>query len=312
MSVDMRERTRGPLAAPDRPAPLPPAPREESWFPFEEPHRNSAKPAGVAAACSLLAHIVLFLLMATILFSMPRTGTDLTIESALGEDDGVEQIAETPAFEVVSVEGLSDSIDSAAAIDAATQAARSDGINPMELAGGALARSGGEGPQIGFFGTRAGGATFAFVVDSSGSMRGKRFERACAELKRSLRELQSWQQFAVVFYNDNAIPLFYPDSATRLYPASRTTRNRAYRWISRLQAGGSTEPAEALQQALDLRPDVIFFLTDGEIPPEARAVVQAANRYNTIVHTIAFESREGEAILKAIAYDNKGRYRYVE
>ena len=152
-------------------------------------------------------------------------------------------------------------------------------------------------------------------MEDPGSERGPaktRFVRALEELNSSLNDLKTWQKFEVIFYSDGPIPLFHPDSKAKLHPASRTVRKKVAKWIGQLVPGGGTQPADALRQALDLKPDVIFFLTDGVIPPETRDVVKQANRYNTIVHTVAFTSREGEAVLKGIAEDNRGRYRYVK
>lgn len=194
-------------------------------------------------------------------------------------------------------------------------------MNPAELAGAAMAATGTDGPKVGFFGTRESGVSFVFVVDASGSMEDQvsregpprtRFMLALNELQKSLADLKTWQKFAIIFYNNGPIPLFAPDSEARLYPATVSMRKKATKWMGQLIPGGSTRPEDALRQALELRPDVVFFLTDGEIPPEARDVVKEYNKYKTIVHTVAFSSHEGEAILQAIAKDNRGRYRYVK
>ncbi len=89
-------------------------------------------------------------------------------------------------------------------------------------------------------------------------------------------------------------------------------RKRASRWIKNQRASGGTRPEEAVRIALALKPDVIYLLTDGEIPAETREVAHDFNLYDSVIHTIAFQTRSGEAILKGIAKDNHGRYRFVE
>jgi hypothetical protein len=64
--------------------------------------------------------------------------------------------------------------------------------------------------------------------------------------------------------------------------------------------------------ALEMKPDVIFFLSDGAFVRTARTVAKEANRHGTIIHTIAFEYDGGQVLLKGIAEDNHGRYRFVK
>ncbi len=57
---------------------------------------------------------------------------------------------------------------------------------------------------------------------------------------------------------------------------------------------------------------MIYFLTDGEIPPTTRDTVKRLNHaHKTVIHTIAFGTEEGADMLKAIARDNGGKYQFV-
>ena len=60
-----------------------------------------------------------------------------------------------------------------------------------------------------------------------------------------------------------------------------------------------------------MEPDVIFFLTDGEIPEETPDVVRRANRRGTVIHTTAFENEGDEGILRKIAEENGGTFRII-
>src|SRR5262249_52423412 len=62
--------------------------------------------------------------------------------------------------------------------------------------------------QTTFFGVRARGLFFVYVVDCSGSMMDDdRMPRATIELRRSVLALQSPQKFEVIFYNNESIPM---------------------------------------------------------------------------------------------------------
>lgn len=165
--------------------------------------------------------------------------------------------------------------------------------------------------RVKFFGIGAKGRSFIFVVDSSGSMTGVRFLRAVEELKSSIHQLKSNQKFFIVFYNNSTHMLFSQPPPQSMVRGTRQMKTRAIEWVQTQHATGGTLPQEALRGSLLLQPDVIFLLTDGEIPPDTRAIASQFNTDNTVIHTICFGSRAGEVILKAIADDNGGLYRFV-
>jgi von Willebrand factor type A domain len=179
--------------------------------------------------------------------------------------------------------------------------------------GGGTGTGVGPGIGAGFFGTTGAGNSFVYIVDMSGSMHGTRFERAKKELIRSIKKLGPEQKFYVYFFNDRTYGLFDPKPAAGMIPANNTNKDRAKRWIDTRQAESTTNPNYALQLALEMRPDVIFLLTDGELDePEAiRQMIRKTNRYNVVIHTIAFENEDGGVTLKTIAEENSGTYRFV-
>jgi hypothetical protein len=174
----------------------------------------------------------------------------------------------------------------------------------------------GQGPGIGagFFGTKGAGKSFVYVVDMSGSMYGDRFTRAKAELVKSINKLNAEQKFYVFFFNDRTFPLFEPRPAKGMVPANKSNKERASRWIGLRRAESTTNPNYALQQALEMKPEVIFLLTDGELdePEAVRQMIRRYNKSNVVIHTIAFENEEGGLTLKAIAEENNGVYRFVK
>ena len=60
-----------------------------------------------------------------------------------------------------------------------------------------------------------------------------------------------------------------------------------------------------------MKPDMIYLLTDGEIPAETRGFLKERNRNKIIIHTIAFQSLDGHTVLKQIAEDHRGTFRFV-
>jgi hypothetical protein len=163
-----------------------------------------------------------------------------------------------------------------------------------------------------FFGTGARSDTVVFVVDMSGSMNdGRRFDRAVDELVRSLNAMVPTQKFFVFFFNGETHPMLGMHSA-ELMTATPANRAKVVKWIKTLQPDADTAPEEALERALKLKPQVIYFLTDGEIPPTTPDTVKKFNHdHKTVIHTIAFGTEEGAEMLRAIAQDNGGKYHFV-
>lgn len=172
--------------------------------------------------------------------------------------------------------------------------------------GGLRTPSGGD--QTSFFGLTALGGRFVYVIDSSASMRGLRFDSAKAEAIRSISSLSPKQEFHVIFYSDD----FYPMPAENLVKATAQNLNTYINWIQAAKADGGTKPKDALLVALALSPDVIYFLSDGAFPPDAVEVVRDANQDRRVqVFTIAYYDRAGLELLKQIAQDNRGKCIYV-
>jgi Mg-chelatase subunit ChlD len=173
------------------------------------------------------------------------------------------------------------------------------------------AAGGGGGKGVGFFGTRARADSVIFIVDMSGSMEGHRFDRAVEELIHSLNLLQPTQKFFIFFYNGVTYPMFEQRNS-KLLPATSGNRAKAAKWIKAFRPEGDTAPEDAIERALKMKPQVIYFLTDGEIPNTTRSTAQRFNtEHKTVIHTIAFEYEGGAEQLRGIAADSKGKYRFV-
>ena len=66
--------------------------------------------------------------------------------------------------------------------------------------------------------------------------------------------------------------------------------------------------------SLKVRPDVIFFLTDGEIPDLTAVEIAAMNGRGkrVVINTIAFGDPASQALLKEVAMQSGGVYRFVD
>jgi hypothetical protein len=164
-----------------------------------------------------------------------------------------------------------------------------------------------------FYGSEARGSSFAFVVDCSESMTGRRWELACRELRNSVSALDPAQRFYVVFFNTEDFPQFYPLMDNFLSKAEPANVDKLERWMRNVLPMGGTNPAKALRRALELNPDAVFLLSDGEFDLRPTMQVLLENSHlRTVIHTVALGSRAGERMLYTIAQATGGTYRYVQ
>ena len=187
--------------------------------------------------------------------------------------------------------------------------------------GGSGKGGGGTGAAtLQIFGSKGTGKKFVFVFDCSDSMNeGGRIRVAKAELIRSLNLLDDSHQFNIVFYN-NEFQLW--KQGKRLLDATPSEKQNAIQFVESIVAKGGTNHYPPLESAIALRPDVIFFLTDGErkddLSPVQLSTLEQINSRGgrgTQINVIQFgtggltDSRS--LSLEQLALRNKGEYLYV-
>ncbi len=283
----------------------------------------------ISAVCHLTGLIALGLL--SVVSQEGWSGVRLLVDQA----DGFEPSAiDDAALDAVQLEVSPE--DSAAAVgpirlfdvsalataDLATIEALSEkAAEPSGLEGLALGTTGDEGEVAGeaaaeFFGIGGYGQSFVYVVDCSDSMNeGGKFERAVYELLQSIEQLSGDQRYFVIFYNDDA----YPMDADQPVPANEEEFARTRQWVSFVRPNGGTHPLPALLLALSLRPDAIYFLSDGQFDRSAIHELRMRNRPNNRlklrqipIHTIALVDHATEGLMRTIARNSGGKFRFVK
>ena len=164
---------------------------------------------------------------------------------------------------------------------------------------------------VSFFGTPSKGNRFVFIIDKSSSMRrGNRFPRAKAELIRVLRALPQNARFMIYFFDEGAEAL----PANAMLAAVPQNIQFAERWVQNRAFGNNTNPMPALRFTFNLKPDTVWLLTDGQFGNDEVVVnqIRKANPNKKIrINTLALMDRRGESVLKQIASDSGGTYRFV-
>ncbi len=104
-----------------------------------------------------------------------------------------------------------------------------------------------------------------FVMDTSGSMAGKKLEQLKKAMTFCVENLNDNDRFELVRFSTEAEPFF-----EKLADASKANRDKAQEFIKGLKPIGGTAIADALARSLKLkpadnsRPFVVVFLTDGK------------------------------------------------
>ena len=86
-------------------------------------------------------------------------------------------------------------------------------------------------------------------------------------------------------------------------------------WLDQIGPGGGTFPVPAFEMAyrLSVRPDAIFFMTDGLLPQETVPAVSLLNDggKRVQINCIAFGSEAGQGPLRRLALESDGIFRFV-
>jgi hypothetical protein len=305
----------------------------------QQPRRKVLLPSWLI---SLVLHAGLLVLMALTLQLAPR-GTGAEVTRTVGvvlkhhneaeDQEYYEGESDAQAASAAGSQGASSLLEQVQASDPSQALPSAEQVLGPGSAGGALGAAGMlEGPSLpkvptggkartSVFGIESEGYKFVYVFDRSGSMGGtgrNALERAKAELLASLASLGPTHQFQIIFYNENPTVFNLTGQPGRLVFGNEANKGRAVQFIRGIVADGGTHHESALLAALNLKPDVIFFLTDADQPvmsPGQLEKIRNRNGSGTTINTIEFglgPRLGGENFLGRLARQNGGGYTYID
>ncbi len=309
------------------------------------PRRRVASWLWIGLALSLPLHALLIAILARIPIGQPVFAGEgePSIEVIIVEGDPLEPDAGNPA------EGEAATPELTTAASASTGAAaesfgmpdptgNAEGTDPVaprgapgliSEAGGGSGEGGlgGGGAETTFFGVGGRGRKVAYIVDKSGSMGAavgdgevpignapprSRIRVAKEELARSISALPDYASVNIALF-DSVVTTFDPDG--QFVRCRESSMQQMRQWLRDIAPGGGTNPVPAFQLVFSRleRPDLVYFMSDGEIPTDAAEEILRLNRRgpNTVIHCIAFGQAAATAPLRRIAAETGGTFAVI-
>jgi hypothetical protein len=207
------------------------------------------------------------------------------------------------------------------------------GFGPGGGGGGGLGDGGGGG-DVNFFGLRSRIKAVVFVVDVSGSMvenpkNADSWLRLEAEVEKAITGLEPRTRFGLVAFSTGAQA--YRDE---LIDARTDEKKRALAWLKKSspiteylntkdeklrEKHRNTRADLGLEKAFRMKPDTIFFVSDGAPTggvgrEEVEAKVEKAQSEmprRVVINTVAYIPDSGEAFMRDLAKNSNGEYREI-
>jgi hypothetical protein len=215
------------------------------------------------------------------------------------------------------------------------------GFGPGGGGGGGLG-SGGGGGNVNFFGLRSRIKAVVFCVDVSGSMvekdpGGGNYQRLAAEVERAINGLEPRTRFGLVVFA-NYVESYRLD----LVDAREDQKKAAIAWLAKhtpmnflntdpkmekiRERHRGTRADLALDKAFRMKPDTIFFVSDGQptaVSEDAstdtidyimRLVEKQQSQLprRTVIHCVAYLASSGQGFMRELAEKNNGQYQEVQ
>jgi secreted protein with Ig-like and vWFA domain len=146
-----------------------------------------------------------------------------------------------------------------------------------------------------------------FVIDVSGSMQNQaKLPRVMNALTRAIDQLSEKQKFCVLLFDQT---YYSAPWVTGLTAGTADNKRRIKAWLAQPPGGGGTEPMGAMAAAIELRPERIVLLSDGEFDPTNILTITSMNHQLTTTARIdCVGLQEDVLVLREIANKNKGIY----
>jgi hypothetical protein len=178
-----------------------------------------------------------------------------------------------------------------------------------------------EGPQgeVSIFGSGTmRGHSFVFLIDRSQSMGSSGLGAIAAaetELLAALEKLESNHRFQIVAYNQ--APTYF--QGRKWIAVSDDSRRAGRQFLADLAAFGATDHERAIMSALQLKPDVLYLLTDGDpvLSASQRKRIHDETGGRTTISCIQFgrirpDEEATRTALESLARENGGSYVFVD
>jgi hypothetical protein len=171
--------------------------------------------------------------------------------------------------------------------------------------------------RVQIFGVEGTGTRFVYLFDRSVSMEGAPLAAAKRQLIGSLDSFDSVHQFHIIFFNHRMSNFDSTDQQQRIAYATDQNKSLAAAFVRTISADGGTDRYAAIRQAIRLRPDAIFFLTDADDPMPAAEIAEILSdnrRVGAAIHTIEFGRGVEQGhynFLVQLAEQTGGQYDYV-
>jgi hypothetical protein len=199
-----------------------------------------------------------------------------------------------------------------------------EGLLPGSGSGGGEGVGGGSaggagrsiGPGTQFFGAKDHAHSFTYVIDCSGSMATcSSLDVAKREMMASINQLAPDAEFAVIFYNHQTRILNDPQGNKGRMAATAMNKARVQSQLEAVSPLGGTDHMLALRDALKVKSEVIFFLTDAEMISNSDIDEILTEVGSTRIQAIEFGfgmSLGQRTPLSRLATTTGGTYRYID
>jgi len=151
-----------------------------------------------------------------------------------------------------------------------------------------------------------------FVLDCSGSMKGKPIAKAKQAITRALRKLQPNDTFQIIRFSNNASQL-----GPSPIPATRANIRKGLNYVDSLHGSGGTMMIEGIKAALDFAHDphrfrLVSFMTDGYIGNEVEILAAIHQRLGASrIFSFGVGSSVNRYLLDRMAKLGKGAVAYI-
>lgn len=192
--------------------------------------------------------------------------------------------------------------------------------------GGLGSGMGGRGGSLGMAGMwdiRIRANKIVYVVDFSGSIL-VAVDDLKRELKRSVASLKPSQSFNVIVFYSEADRFKSVSFAPALQAVTEESRKAFFEWLEQQSPRGQTEPLQSIKRALNMRPEAIFFFSDGLFDDSVVSEIARANRaVNASIICFVFDElllndtsdtpreTDGARRLRRIGQENRGQTKIV-